>query len=56
MTNISCTKNCIYQKDGKCDYSEVYPSQPQIKSDCAYFIHQINYPNAFDSNENNILK
>lgn len=23
MTNINCSKNCIYQKDGKCSYDNV---------------------------------
>lgn len=38
LTNINCTVNCIYQRDGKCTYNIVSMSQISSKSECAYFI------------------
>ena len=41
MTNINCTKNCLYQEDGKCCYDRVethHTSQNIITDkDCLYF-------------------
>ncbi|MCI8443862.1 MAG: hydroxymyristoyl-ACP dehydratase [Clostridia bacterium] len=41
MTNINCSLNCIYQKDGKCSYTSVSPSSISF-SECAYFIRKEN--------------
>ncbi len=42
MTNINCSKNCIYQQDGKCGYDHVLPQKLQISNfcdtDCAYCV------------------
>ena len=38
LTNINCTSNCIYQKDGKCNYELVDVSKISSSSDCAYFV------------------
>lgn len=37
MTNINCSSNCIYQKDGKCLYNFVHPCDLTSSSECAYF-------------------
>ena len=37
MTNISCTANCIYQKEGKCSYETTFPKTVTYSSNCAYF-------------------
>lgn len=38
MTNINCTANCIYQKDGKCSYDNTMLSTTvTFSSNCAYF-------------------
>ena len=37
LTNINCSSNCIYQKEGKCCYSKVFSSYISANSDCAYF-------------------
>ena len=39
MTNINCSKNCIYQKDGKCSYDNVGFCATHIEKDndgCLY--------------------
>ena len=38
MTNINCSQNCIYQKDGKCSYNIITMSSIYPNSDCAYFV------------------
>jgi len=38
LTNINCTSNCIYQKDGKCNYELISESQISSTLDCAYFV------------------
>ncbi|HHW57270.1 MAG TPA: hypothetical protein GXX15_06305 [Clostridia bacterium] len=50
MTNINCTANCIYQKEGKCNLSNVFSmikkdeffvsTTPEEKAEinCAYYI------------------
>ncbi|MBS5857257.1 MAG: hydroxymyristoyl-ACP dehydratase [Clostridia bacterium] len=42
MTNINCSLNCIYQKDGKCNYNLIIPSNISSHFDCAYFIEKNN--------------
>jgi len=37
MTNINCSANCIYQKDGKCSYEDTHAKFLTLGSDCAYF-------------------
>ncbi len=38
MTNINCSANCIYQKDGKCCFENIKNQQKATpNSDCAYF-------------------
>lgn len=42
MTNINCSKKCIYQQDGKCGYDCVLPQKIPFSgfsdSDCAYYV------------------
>jgi len=38
LTNINCSNNCIYQKDGKCQYSSITLSKFSSNSNCAYFV------------------
>ena len=38
LTNINCSLNCIYQKDGKCSYSSITPTIFSTTSECAYFV------------------
>ncbi|MBO4292837.1 MAG: hydroxymyristoyl-ACP dehydratase [Clostridia bacterium] len=37
MTNINCSSNCFYQKDGKCQYSQISVSSLCTNSKCAYY-------------------
>lgn len=37
MTNINCLANCIYQKDGKCSFENVYAKPLTFGADCAYY-------------------
>ncbi len=40
MTNINCSKNCVYQQDGKCCYDNVMLQTTWImngfETNCAY--------------------
>ena len=38
LTNINCSLNCIYQKDGKCSYSNIISTIFSTTSECAYFV------------------
>lgn len=38
LTNINCSLNCIYQKDGQCSYSKIEFSDSFSNSECAYFV------------------
>lgn len=42
LTNINCSSNCIYQKDGKCSFHFVSPSFISSFSQCVYFIPKNN--------------
>ena len=42
LTNINCTENCIYQKDGKCSYENTSAKTVTFSSNCAYFSPKIN--------------
>lgn len=37
LTNINCSSNCAYQKDGKCILENVPLQKVTPSSDCAYF-------------------
>ena len=37
MTNINCSANCIYQKDGKCSFENICAKPITLGTDCAYF-------------------
>ena len=37
MTNINCSSNCNYQKDGKCMLENVFETLITPTKDCAYF-------------------
>ena len=37
LTNINCSANCIYQKDGKCSYENIFAKTLTVGADCAYF-------------------
>lgn len=45
MTNINCTKNCLYQEDGKCCYdcveSQNNSQNAAIDTECLYFRENI---------------
>ncbi len=38
LTNINCSENCIYQKDGKCSLENINGRKVTSWNDCAYFI------------------
>ncbi len=38
MTNINCTSNCIYQKDGKCNLNIVTAASVTANNSCIYFV------------------
>jgi hypothetical protein len=38
LTNINCSSNCIYQKDGKCYFENISTTRVTPSNDCAYFI------------------
>ncbi|MCI8999390.1 MAG: hydroxymyristoyl-ACP dehydratase [Clostridia bacterium] len=38
MTNINCSANCVYQKDGKCCLENTSFQTVTPASDCAYFL------------------
>ena len=38
LTNINCSSNCIYQKDGKCSYEFVSTTNLSSNSFCAYYV------------------
>ncbi len=44
MTNINCSSNCIYQKDGKCNFENIFEKQIALHKpanlDCAYFVNK----------------
>ncbi len=40
MTNINCTSNCIYQKDGKCQLDNVTVVSNTLDRSCVYFINR----------------
>ena len=42
LTNINCSLNCIYQKDGQCSYSKIEYSDTISNSECAYFVSASN--------------
>ena len=37
LTNINCSENCIYQKDGKCSFENINQQKITYYTDCAYF-------------------
>ena len=56
LTNINCSLNCIYQKDGKCSYSTISPAYISCKSDCVYYVDSSS-ENLYDKiNENSIVQ
>jgi len=40
MTNINCTSNCLYQKDGKCSLDNVTAVSVTSTDSCAYFVEK----------------
>ncbi|MFR0822317.1 MAG: hypothetical protein ACLU84_07010 [Clostridia bacterium] len=38
MTNINCSSNCIYQKDGKCAFENISEQKVTPNSNCAYYL------------------
>lgn len=54
MTNINCSKTCIYQKEGKCCYDSVLPllsSVGQEDTVCAYCVTKESSKDKLMSNE-----
>ena len=45
LTNINCSLNCIYQKDGKCGYSNITLNKFSTINECAYFIDKSKFKN-----------
>ena len=41
LTNINCSSNCIYQKDGKCNFENISETKfafaNKSNTECAYF-------------------
>ena len=37
MTNINCSSDCIYQKDGKCTFDSIISKRLTTNSNCAYY-------------------
>lgn len=37
MTNINCSSDCIYQKDGKCKFDSVTAMTVTNETSCAYY-------------------
>jgi hypothetical protein len=37
MTTISCSLNCIYQKDGRCTLDNVTMNSSSVRENCLYF-------------------
>lgn len=37
LTNINCSENCIYQKDGKCSFENIGHQKITPNGDCAYY-------------------
>ena len=42
LTNINCSENCIYQKDGNCSFENINQKKMTAYTDCAYFTPKIN--------------
>ena len=40
LTNINCSANCVYQKDGKCCFENVSLQTVTPASNCAYYIQK----------------
>lgn len=38
MTNINCSSDCVYQKDGKCCFENVAKQQVTPNNNCAYYL------------------
>ncbi|HJJ06352.1 MAG: hypothetical protein U0O04_01655 [Clostridia bacterium] len=38
MTNINCSSDCVYQKDGKCCYENILAKKITPSADCAYYL------------------
>lgn len=52
MTNINCSKNCVYQQDGKCGYDNIMLQKTQINggnaAGCAYQVTDNSQTNQTD--------
>ncbi|MFR8103636.1 MAG: hydroxymyristoyl-ACP dehydratase [Clostridia bacterium] len=40
MTNINCSANCVYQKDGKCSLEQIASQKVTLNNECAYFLER----------------
>lgn len=40
LTNINCSANCVYQKDGKCCFEKIDFKTVTPASNCAYFLEK----------------
>lgn len=38
LTNINCSADCVYQKDGKCCFENILFQTSTPSLDCAYFL------------------
>ena len=38
LTNINCSSNCKYQKDGKCELDKIQLQKFSGNTDCIYFV------------------
>ena len=38
LTNINCSSNCVYQKEGKCTFENISSKRATPDSKCAYFL------------------
>jgi hypothetical protein len=45
LTNINCSENCKYQKDGNCSFENINQKKITSHTDCAYFTPKNNLDN-----------
>lgn len=38
LTNINCSSNCVYQKEGKCCFENIEMKKVTPNSKCAYYL------------------
>ena len=41
LTNINCSSDCVYQKDGKCCFENISKQQVTPNNNCAYYLSKL---------------